>query len=391
MREPPDAIGGVSVNPSDDDSIDRAYRAALAAAPEADEPEHALRRRDAVLAAVMAIAPTVQPDKRSLAANDPRWHASAAVWRGVAAACVLVASSLVVTHLLDEGAGDASFKSPAVLAARPESNPPAAALPSPSPSLAAEPLARSVQAARAERQSAAGMRPPMPPAAPPAKSAVVRDARPMQDRSTVAAPPLAKGQAAPATSANGPANLEPAHAPTQAAIPSAAARADSGPTAPRQAADMASADRAANVRAEESKAEASGNVSAQRRVAEAQAAPRAATKAAVLPNTTPNTAPNTPPDTESRRTPNDSLLAAVARGDVESARQWLTVAGPDTQHDGDGRSALTLAVLRSDLPMVRLLLAQGASRLALDRFGQTPQGYAAAHADPALRAAFDLP
>ena len=56
-----------------------------------------------------------------------------------------------------------------------------------------------------------------------------------------------------------------------------------------------------------------------------------------------------------------------------------------------GRSALALAVLRSDLAMVKLLLASGANRLAADRFGQTPQGYAAKQADPALRAAFGLP
>ncbi len=92
-----------------------------------------------------------------------------------------------------------------------------------------------------------------------------------------------------------------------------------------------------------------------------------------------------------RPVPGNSLLAAVVRGDIESARQWLAAAGPDAGQDGDGRSALALAVLRADLAMVRLLLAHGADRLARDRFGQTPQGYAAAQADPALRTAFDLP
>ena len=142
---------------------------------------------------------------------------------------------------------------------------------------------------------------------------------------------------------------------------------------------MASADRAANLRLEESRNEAAGGIAAQKRATQAQDALRPTAKAAAA------------PDTRSRSARNDSLLAAVAHGDVEAARQWLAVVGPDAQQDSDGRSALALAVLRSDLAMVRLLLAQGANRLARDRFGQTPQGYAAAQADPLLHAAFDLP
>jgi hypothetical protein len=43
-----------------------------------------------------------------------------------------------------------------------------------------------------------------------------------------------------------------------------------------------------------------------------------------------------------------------------------------TERDVDGRAALAIAVLRADVPLVKLLLASGANRRAVDRFGQTP-------------------
>lgn len=64
--------------------------------------------------------------------------------------------------------------------------------------------------------------------------------------------------------------------------------------------------------------------------------------------------------------------------------------GPDDERDADGRTALTLAVLRNDAGAVKLLLDRGADRQARDRFGQTPQGYALAAGDPAVLGAFGL-
>lgn len=77
-------------------------------------------------------------------------------------------------------------------------------------------------------------------------------------------------------------------------------------------------------------------------------------------------------------------------GHVDAARAILKHAGPDSSKDADGRTALAWAVLGSDAEMVVLLLERGADRLAQDRFGQTPLGYAAAAANPAVLKAFGL-
>jgi hypothetical protein len=79
------------------------------------------------------------------------------------------------------------------------------------------------------------------------------------------------------------------------------------------------------------------------------------------------------------------------RGSQPSLRSIPGRQHPDTQRDADGRTALALAVLRADVPMVKRLLAQGAQPQVPDRFGQTPQGYAEASGDPAMRQAFQGP
>jgi len=91
--------------------------------------------------------------------------------------------------------------------------------------------------------------------------------------------------------------------------------------------------------------------------------------------------------------PGGGLLAAVTRGDIKAARRILSTTDPDAERDPDGRTALAIAVLRSDLPMAKLLLASGANRRAQDRFGQTPAGYAQAQAtgDPVILRAFGSP
>jgi len=91
------------------------------------------------------------------------------------------------------------------------------------------------------------------------------------------------------------------------------------------------------------------------------------------------------------RAPREGLLAAVKMGDIEAAHTILQSAEPDAERDADGRTALAIAVLRADVPLVKLLLASGANRHAVDRFGQTPVSYADASADTMLRQAFGRP
>jgi ankyrin repeat protein len=86
-----------------------------------------------------------------------------------------------------------------------------------------------------------------------------------------------------------------------------------------------------------------------------------------------------------------TLLAAAAAGDIEAVRRLLQTRGPDEERDADGRTALALAVLRSDVRLVRLLLDKGANRLAPDRLGQTPLGHAQAGGDAALLRALGAP
>ena len=91
------------------------------------------------------------------------------------------------------------------------------------------------------------------------------------------------------------------------------------------------------------------------------------------------------------RAPGEGLLVAVNQGDVEAARTILLATDPDAERDTDGRTALAIAVLRANVPLVKLLLASGANRSAVDRFGHTPLGYAKASADTGLLQAFAKP
>jgi ankyrin repeat protein len=85
------------------------------------------------------------------------------------------------------------------------------------------------------------------------------------------------------------------------------------------------------------------------------------------------------------------LLVAVNKGDIEAARTVLRTTDPDAERDADGRTALAIAVLRVDVPLVKLLLASGANRLAVDRFGQTPVSYANASGDATVLQALGRP
>jgi hypothetical protein len=91
------------------------------------------------------------------------------------------------------------------------------------------------------------------------------------------------------------------------------------------------------------------------------------------------------------RAPSEGLLVAVNKGDIEAARTLLQTTDPDAERDADGRTALTVAVLRADVPLVKLLLASGANRRAVDRFGQTAESYANASGDATMLQALRRP
>jgi hypothetical protein len=273
-------------DPNDDDDIDRAYGRALEAT---EDQAAALRRRAAVLQAVRGQhgAAAARGDGRA-AANEARWRPAGAWARGAAAACLMLSSALVVTHLGDE--------------------PDVATSPAPPAS------------AQSPQQVAVA---PAAPARPPAAAVATHKARAAAPREPVAP--------------------EPARATAETA-----ALADAAPAARTEAPAL-------------------------RRTAAATATATAGPAPAGAP------------------APAGSLLAAVGKGDLEGARQILRGTGADTERDADGRTALAVAVLRADLPLVKLLLAHGAQRQAQDRYGQTPQAYAESSGNAALVQALARP
>lgn len=71
------------------------------------------------------------------------------------------------------------------------------------------------------------------------------------------------------------------------------------------------------------------------------------------------------------------LMTAVREGQIEAARLLLERGAWVDSVDVDDRfSTLTLAVVRNDAPMVRLLLSHGAQTQVLDEYGFTPLGRA---------------
>jgi hypothetical protein len=78
------------------------------------------------------------------------------------------------------------------------------------------------------------------------------------------------------------------------------------------------------------------------------------------------------------------LIGAAEAGDLEAVRRQLATTPADAQRDSEGRTALAIAVLRSDVRMVSLLLAQGANRLSTDKQGKTPLDHAVAIDNPAV-------
>lgn len=296
-----------------EDDIDLAYRAAVQAL---HDDAAAQRRRAAVLAAVQAASLPAE------AANEAQWRPGRRSWGGLAAACVIGLSTLVVQRLADEPVvpAEAPTASPAT--------PPAAAaqrLPAPeaAPPMAAPKVTAPGPAATANADTAADSA-AAPPATTPSK--------------------LMRGAATERGSDETPATAAPPPPPPP--VSAAAAPADTRIEAPTG-------------RALENR------VDPPRRLLAPAAAPalRSANRGALAV---------------------DSLLAAVAAGNDEAARRLLTTVDPDDERDAEGRTALALAVQRSDARLVALLLARGADPALPDRHGQTPMDLARALNDAAV-------
>ena len=295
---------------------------------------------------------------------DPSsWHLSSAWWRGAAAASVIVSSALVVVHLRDEPGVtmQPGARPNADRAAQP--SPPA----QPAPTLpAAEATTDRLALATPPQSSTA----PAPATAPSPAAEAARSAFPGDEN-----------QAANATGRAGTADADGAildATPGPAAAPMAPAPV-SGQTRPqRSAPSMPRIDERSGTRS--------------KTLAPAPIPPATSGAAAdAVAEVAPPPAHAVRPASPAEQAPRSGLLAAVTAGDIEAARRILPTTDPDAERDPDGRTALAIAVLRSDLPMTKLLLASGANRRAQDRFGQTPAGHAAASGDPVMLGAFGSP
>ena len=327
-------------DPEDDSDLDRSYRAAVGLMGGAEDRARAQGRRRAVLDAVDACAaPVTARGEPPATAQVLDWQRPAAWWSGALAACVMAGSALVVVHMLDEPGADAPSK----------------------------------VADAAWRRASPGVEPQTPTVAAPTLNAPAAAhkpaaaAKPTGQVAAAHAPPA--GQAVPPGSATR--ELELARPSDELAKASSDARLDANATPPRQAV-VAAPPAPARAEAPPPPAALPPPMATPAPVAEGdRLAPQRAARAAAA-------------------APRSDLLAAVMAGHVDAARAILKHAGPDSSKDADGRTALAWAVLGSDAEMVVLLLERGADRLAQDRFGQTPLGYAAAAANPAVLKAFGL-
>jgi hypothetical protein len=383
-------------DPNDDD-IDRAYRAAVDAT---EDGAAALRRRAAVLKAVRGPgcdasdregspgAPQTTTSHERPASNDSRWHLSATWWRGVAAACVIASSALLVVHLHEEPgvttepriSADAARGAPAVPFS-PATKPPAAtpahettvvgvpeetSRPSagaPSPAIATGTAQRPPVVSRKDSNGVPSIAEAVP-AVNAARSAFSGDDS--RAANAIGRVGGVGADTAAQEAERSPSTTEPA---TPAPAPALSQVGQPGPS---------------GLRTEQPLAAGTGAL-AGTAVPHASAEPDRA--AGSLAKATPQRAAR-PADDAVQASRSSSLLAAVTRGDIRSARLILRTTDPDTERDADGRTALAVAVLRSDLPLAKLLLASGANRHAQDRFGQSPQDYAEASGDQEMRQAF---
>jgi Ankyrin repeats (3 copies) len=373
----------------DDDDIDRAYRRAVETSTDVAVLR---RRRRAVLEAVEAVnavhatpadRPHAAPGHRA-AANEAFRHQPAAWWRGVAAACVIGASALVVVHMQQapEATVEAGLRSAADRVAAP-------AVPGEStPARVAEAALRQSALATAPAPAPAIVtdvprRAPIVPATPPAGVPSSTAPKPVAKAARSAFPgdgmdsAVSTGRVAPSDAAAAAMDAAPREA-APAALPSTPVLKPDPPERRERSASRPEQPSAASK-------EASGAVAALPPSHGAAQAGNAGAKS--LP----------PRDDAARvgeaaaRAPSEGLLAAAHQGDIDAARALLQTTDPDAERDADGRTALAIAVRRADLPLVKLLLASGANRHAADRFGHTPLGYAKASGDTTMLQAFGTP
>lgn len=369
----------------DDDDIDRAYRMAVETTTDVAVVQ---RRRGAVLEAVEGLDAVhkmpvdrqrAAPGDRT-AANEAHRHPSATWWRGLAAACVIGTSALVVVRM--QQAPEATVET------GPRSDVNRVAAP------AGESTADRVAEAAPRPSGRATAPAPTIVADVPRRARIASATAPAGAASITASDPVAKA----ARSAFPGDGIDTAASTGRVGQSSAAARAmDAAPREPGAAAlpsaptftpELAERQERSTSRTEQPSATSRDALGAAAVLPPSRAAAEADNAAAkILP----------PRDDASRvgkavvRAPSEGLLVAVNKGDIQAVRTLLRSTNPDAEHDADGRTALAIAVLRADVPLVKLLVASGANRHAEDRFGQTPMSYANASGDTAILQALGRP
>lgn len=371
---------------TDNDDIDRAYRMAVETTMDVAVLQ---RRRGAVLEAVAGLdaiheAPVdrqrAAPGDRT-AANDAHRHPSATWWRGVAAACVICTSALVVVRI--QQAPEATVETGLRSADRVAASPPAV-----------ESTAAQV-AEVAPRQAGVSTAPvPATITDAPRRAPIVPATAPAEGRSITASDPVAKAARSglPGDSVDTAVSTERVGRSGAAAGAMEAAPREPAlaalPSTPILTPDSAERLEKSTLRTEQPSAMPKESLGAAAVLPPSHASAEAGN--AVRKNS-PLRDHAMRVDKAAVQAPGEGLLVAVNKGDIEAARAILQATDPDAERDADGRTSLAIAVLRTDVPLVKLLLASGANPHAADRFGHTPVSYANASADTALLQAFGKP
>jgi Ankyrin repeats (3 copies) len=354
----------------DDDDIDRAYRMALETTTDVAVVR---RRRGAVLEAIERLdaVHATRGDRQRAApgdrtdANAAHRHPSAMWWRGVAAACVIGTSTLVVVHM--QQAPEATVKT----RLRSDADRIVAR--------AGESTATEVAEVATRQSGLATAREPAPAIVTGAtRRAPIGSATPAagvpsitaSDHAAKAARTALPGDDIETTVSTGSVGRSGASAgATDAATRELAVAALT--STPTRTPVPTERQEGSSLRTEQSSAKSRQALGAVAVLPPSHAAVEAGNAAV--------------------RAPSKGLLDAVNKGDIEVARTLLQTTDPDAERDADGRTALAIAVLRADLPLVKLLLASGADRRAVDRFGHTPLSYASASTDATMLQALGRP
>ena len=357
-------------DPGEGKDLDVAYKAAVTALSTEDS---AARRRAAVLAAVRDQAERSRIAGRKQASNDPGWHRRSTWLGATAAACLAGISLLLVLRLGDDPtAGRDSDES--VIASRKadtvvdDRGRLAGGSSASTAGQAEADTPRSLHEASTDRSAGVTV------ASPPAQRVQSPDAT--QPPPT---PPAAREAAAERS-------LPPAAAPA-AADPQTALRAHpSQDVFAGEVPQAADKERMRQPPGAVPTNNASSEQGAALLVPKAEPGLRADQAAASSPaiDGTLAAAP-----TAKARSMTSGLIASASVGDLEGLQRQLTTTQADSQRDSDGRTALAIAVLRSDVRMVSVLLTHGANRLSRDHQGRTPMDHAAAADNPAVLKALE--